>query len=311
MAKTRKIHSHDPPETNQRRTKDRAITETPVSHRSRPGLNPERYGRELSSPVLLPTPPAGGGQHSNPRDKALGAQAPLHFLRAEAPCPRTGAFSRAVSGAESSQAVQCKPASASSIFISACWQAPEKEAAKFPGTEHSPCCPAELCRPEPRASLRCPARGKEGSSRGDGTQGPGQEGRGCQAVPAAPPGAVRGAEGGRGRSRRAGRRRPAAWRGRPGAERKQTPPATLRATASPRLHTALLQPHGLFPRSAHQQTGLFRRECKANRARSSGNRWVRLFVHIHFQGREQVLDWAREEAGERRDCKNSAARHQV
>lgn len=58
---TCKTHSHDSAETNHRGTGDRATKGAPASHRGRAGVNPERDGRERSSPVPLSAPPAGAG----------------------------------------------------------------------------------------------------------------------------------------------------------------------------------------------------------------------------------------------------------
>lgn len=102
-------HSHYPAETNHRGNSDRATKGAPSSCCGRAGVNSERRGRERSSPVPLSSPLAGDGatlQHpgQSPQDATPAPCRRAGPLAARA-WPGTGAFSRAVGGSETSQAV--------------------------------------------------------------------------------------------------------------------------------------------------------------------------------------------------------------
>lgn len=199
MVPTCNTHSHDSAETKQRGTGDRATKGAPASHRGRAGVNPERDGRERSSPVPLSAPPAGAGaipkhRGQSPRD---AAPAPCSQGRARAAKGPTqdwgflpgGGWRRDEPGGASAAGAPLSLLPSSSPPAG---KRRRREAAKSPRTKGSPCSPAEPCLPEPRAALSRPeqggklGRGRDAAvpaQRVRGAGGPGGPGPGQPAPP--------------------------------------------------------------------------------------------------------------------------------
>lgn len=305
--------SHNPAETNQRGTGDRETKGAAASRRGRAGVNPERYRGGSGAPHRLEQE-----QHSNTRDKTLGTQPPLRGLRAGPVAawswPRTGAFSRAVSGGETSRATlrQREPVSASSISITACRQGPAKEAAKFPRTEAPPLPPGRAL--PPAAPGHGSPRGRGGAGRGGSRRGRAGTRRPELSVVLRAGGAAAARLGARVPH---GRSRPAPRGTLPGAGRARRPPPLPRglpvpwlthrpSTTSGFVSTLSAPAARSFPAGAGISRGLRLREP----FHLATDGFVYLFTS---PSRAESRSWpGRGRRLERdRDCRNSAARHRV
>lgn len=145
-----------------------------------------------------------------------------------------------------------EPVSTSSISTTACRQEPGKEEVKFPRTDGSSCCRDEPCPPGAAGRAARPGQGGKlprGRDAGDPRSRagvPGWAGPELSVVlraGRAPAARIGAGVPGAGRAGEPRSLRDIAWCGES---------ANMPAAADTRLHTALLQRHGSFPRSAHQ-----------------------------------------------------------